>query len=34
MEEILPVEELLQGLGPALRVEGWHPGNPWPFKRP
>jgi hypothetical protein len=31
MEEIVPVEDLLRGLGPALRVEGWQDGNPWPF---
>ncbi|HZF74672.1 MAG TPA: 6-hydroxynicotinate reductase, partial [Acetobacteraceae bacterium] len=31
MAEIVPVEELLRGLGPALRVEGWQPANPWPF---
>jgi hypothetical protein len=34
MDEIVPVEELLRGLGDQLRVEGWHPGNPWPFARP
>jgi len=33
MEEIVPVEELLRGLGEQLRVEGWVPGNPWPFAR-
>jgi hypothetical protein len=33
MAEIVPVEELLRGLGPALRVEGWQPANPWPFPR-
>jgi hypothetical protein len=31
MSEIVPVEELLRGLGDQLRVEGWIPGNPWPF---
>lgn len=34
MEEIVPVEELLRGLGGQLRVEGWMPGNPWPFATP
>ncbi|WP_270933961.1 6-hydroxynicotinate reductase [Falsiroseomonas oryzae] len=34
MDEIVPVEELLRGLGDQLRVEGWIPGNPWPFARP
>lgn len=33
MEEIVPVEALLRGLGDQLRVEGWIPGNPWPFAR-
>ncbi|WP_237213149.1 6-hydroxynicotinate reductase [Falsiroseomonas oryziterrae] len=33
MDEIVPVEELLRGLGDQLRVEGWIPGNPWPFAR-
>jgi hypothetical protein len=32
--EIVPVEELLRGLGDQLRVEGWIPGNPWPFAAP
>jgi hypothetical protein len=31
MAEIVPVEDLLRGLGPSLRVEGWQDGNPWPF---
>ena len=31
MAEIVPVETLLRGLGDQLRVEGWIPGNPWPF---
>ncbi|WP_372619714.1 6-hydroxynicotinate reductase [Falsiroseomonas sp.] len=34
MDEIVPVEELLRGLGEQLRVEGWMPGNPWPFAKP
>ena len=34
MEEIVPVEELLRGLGGQLRVEGWIAGNPWPFAKP
>ena len=33
IDEIVPVEALLQGLGDQLRVEGWIPGNPWPFPR-
>jgi hypothetical protein len=31
MEQIVPVEALLRGLGDQLRVEGWIAGNPWPF---
>lgn len=31
MEEIVPVADLLRGLGAQLRVEDWIPGNPWPF---
>jgi hypothetical protein len=34
MQDIVPVEALLEGLGEQLRVEGWNPGNPWPFARP
>jgi hypothetical protein len=34
VNEIVPVEELLRGLGEQLRVEGWNPGNPWPFAVP
>jgi hypothetical protein len=34
MDEIVPVEDLLRGLGDQLRVEGWKPGNPWPFAGP
>jgi hypothetical protein len=34
MEEIVPVRDLLSGLGDQLRVEDWKPGNPWPFARP
>ena len=34
MAEIVPVETLLRGLGDQLRVEGWMPGNPWPFPAP
>ncbi|NKC33177.1 6-hydroxynicotinate reductase [Falsiroseomonas selenitidurans] len=31
MAEIVPVQDLLRGLGPSLRVEDWRPANPWPF---
>ncbi len=31
MSEIVPVQDLLRDLGPALRVEDWQAGNPWPF---
>jgi len=34
MGDIVPVEALLRGLGEQLRVEGWIPGNPWPFAKP
>jgi hypothetical protein len=34
MDEIVPVEDLLKGLGDQLRVEGWIPSNPWPFAKP
>ncbi len=34
MEEIVPLAALLAGLGDQLRVEGWQPGNPWPFAPP
>lgn len=33
VQEIVPVEEVLRGLGEDLRLETWHPGNPWPFAR-
>jgi len=33
MEQVVPVEEVLRGLGEDLRVEAWHPANPWPFPR-
>jgi hypothetical protein len=33
MEEIVPVEALLRGLGDQLRVEGWNAANPWPFEK-
>lgn len=33
MAEIVPVEEVMRGLGQDLRVETWHPENPWPFAR-
>jgi hypothetical protein len=33
MQEIVPVEDVLRGLGQDLRVETWHPANPWPFAR-
>lgn len=28
--EILPAAEVLRGLGDGLRLEAWHPANPWP----
>jgi hypothetical protein len=28
--EILPAGEVLRGLGDGLRLEAWHPANPWP----
>ncbi|WP_426956635.1 6-hydroxynicotinate reductase [Muricoccus radiodurans] len=31
MEDVVPVEEVVRSLGPALRVEGWRGDNPWPF---
>jgi hypothetical protein len=34
MDEIIPLGELLAGLGDQLRVEGWHAANPWPFAPP
>jgi hypothetical protein len=34
MDEIVPVAELLRGLGDQLRIEDWIPGNPWPFAKP
>jgi hypothetical protein len=34
MDEIVPAEDLLRGLGGQLRVEGWIAGNPWPFAKP
>jgi hypothetical protein len=34
VSEILPVEELLRGLGEQLRVEDWMARNPWPFGKP
>ena len=33
MDEVTPVGEVLQGLGEDLRLETWHPANPWPFGR-
>jgi len=33
VNEIVPVEAVLRGLGEDLRVETWHPANPWPFAR-
>ncbi|MBB5690669.1 6-hydroxynicotinate reductase [Roseomonas alkaliterrae] len=33
MAEIVPVQEVLRDLGADLRLETWHPGNPWPFAR-
>ena len=34
MDEIVPVADLLRGLGEQLRDEDWIPGNPWPFAKP
>jgi hypothetical protein len=34
MDEIVPVEDVLRGLGDQLRIEGWKPANRWPFARP
>ncbi|WP_439596388.1 6-hydroxynicotinate reductase [Falsiroseomonas sp.] len=31
VSEIVPVQDLLRDLGPALRIEDWQAGNPWPF---
>jgi hypothetical protein len=31
VQEIVPVEELLRGLGDQLRVERWQSANPWPL---
>jgi len=33
VNEIVPVGDVLRGLGEDLRVETWHPANPWPFAR-
>jgi hypothetical protein len=33
MAEIVPVQDVLRDLGADLRLETWHPGNPWPFAR-
>jgi hypothetical protein len=33
MDQVLPVEQVLRGLGEDLRVGAWHPSNPWPFPR-
>lgn len=33
MGEVAPVEEVLRGLNEDLRVETWHPENPWPLKQ-
>jgi hypothetical protein len=31
MDRVVPVQDALRGLGGDLRVEAWHPANPWPF---
>jgi hypothetical protein len=33
MDQVLPVQDVLRDLGQDLRVETWHPANPWPFPR-
>jgi hypothetical protein len=33
MDQVVPVQDVLRGLGQDLRVETWHPANPWPFPR-
>jgi hypothetical protein len=33
MDRVVPVQDALRGLGEDLRVETWHPANPWPFAR-
>jgi hypothetical protein len=30
MDQVKPLEAVLRGLGEDLRVEAWHPANPWP----
>jgi hypothetical protein len=30
MDQVKPLESVLRGLGEDLRVEAWHPANPWP----
>ena len=33
MDQVVPVGQVLRDLGEDLRVESWHPANPWPFPR-
>ncbi len=33
MDQVVPVGQVLRDLGEDLRVETWHPANPWPFPR-
>jgi len=33
MNQVVAVEDVLRGLGQDLRVETWHPANPWPVPR-
>ena len=33
MQDIVPAEALIQSLAETLRVEHWHPDNPWPFHK-
>jgi len=33
VEEIVPLQDIVAGLGEGLRIEAWHPANPWPFAR-
>jgi hypothetical protein len=33
MDQVQPLDAVLRGLGEDLRVETWHPANPWPVGR-
>lgn len=33
MDQVQPLDAVLRGLGEDLRVETWHPANPWPVAR-